>query len=147
MYTYTTFIMRTYRRAFVNSYTYLRVLLEVLYAWVYHLLGVYSITFFFGLDKFDSPLMSTRCLEIHFLWLKFTERLCCDKGILKIKVIISALCVSRGLFRLTHACSQFWFRRLSWLREIRVILMGVLWSSEFRFRCGSWVSLWLGNHS
>ena len=31
MYTYTTFIMRTYRRASVNSYTYLRVLLEVLH--------------------------------------------------------------------------------------------------------------------
>ena len=147
MYKDTTFIIGTYKRASLNSYSYLRVLLEVLYAWVYHFLGVYWITFFVGLDKFDSPLMSTRCLEIHFLWLKFTERLCCDKGILKIKVIISALCVSRGWFMLTHSCSQFWFIRLSWLREIRVILMGVLWSSEFRFRWGSWVSLWLGNHS
>ena len=147
MYIDTTFIMRTYRRASVNSYIYFRVLLEVLYSWVYHLLGVYLITFFFRLDKFDSLLMSTRCLEIHFLWLKFKERLYCEKEILKIKVIISALCVSRGWFRLTHSCSQFWFRRLSWLREIRVILMGVLWSSAFQFRWGSSVSLWLCNHS
>ena len=61
-----TFVMRTYRRVSVNIYSYLIVLLKVLHPRVYDLLGVYLILFFFGLDKFDSRLISTLCLNIIF---------------------------------------------------------------------------------
>ena len=44
----------------------LKVLLDVLHFEVYRLLGVYMILFFFGLDKFYSPLMGTRYLKIRF---------------------------------------------------------------------------------
>ena len=138
--------MKTYIRATMNSYnrlvSFLIVLLEVLYTWIYCLLSGYLIIFFFGLGKFNSPFMTIRCLKIKYLWLKIVKRLFYDKEILIIFVmIICALWVSSGCFRITYGYSQYWFRRLSRLYEKILV---VLWIRGFRFIMDLCISLWFG---
>ena len=138
--------MKTYIRATMKSYnclvSFLIVLLEVLYTLMYCLLSGYLILFFFELVKCYSPFMIIRCLKIEYLWLKIVKRLCYDKEILIIFVmIISSLWVSSSCFRITYGYSQYLFRRLSRLYE-KILL--VLWIRGFRCIMDLCVSLWFG---
>ena len=112
---------------------------------VYHLLGVYLILLLFGLEKLDSPLISTWCLKIFFFQPKFVRRLCCENEIL-IRYVMVVHSECGGWLKFTSDCSRYRFTMLFWLCKKRLVVMVVLSSNRFQFRLSSWVSLWLDNH-